>query len=79
MPTAIFALLRLHAPKGMDARAISYSTAFHFFGMGLAPFIAGLISPVFGMRPYFALTIVAMIGGLALWLKGQNPKPGSLP
>ena len=79
MPTAIFALLRLHAPKGMDARAISYSTAFHFFGMGLAPFIAGLISPVFGMRPYFALTIVAMIGGLALWLKGQNPKPGSVP
>ncbi|MGQ0522294.1 MAG: MFS transporter [Betaproteobacteria bacterium] len=72
MPTAIFALLRVYAPKGMDARAISYSTAFHFIGMGLAPFIAGLISPVFGMRPYFTLTIVAMAGGLALWRGGQK-------
>jgi DHA1 family multidrug resistance protein-like MFS transporter len=72
MPTAIFALLRVYAPKGMDARAISYSTAFHFIGMGFAPFIAGLISPVFGMRPYFALTIVAMAGGLALWRRGQK-------
>jgi DHA1 family multidrug resistance protein-like MFS transporter len=73
MPTAIFALLRAYAPKGMDARAISYSTAFHFIGMGLAPFIAGLISPAFGMRPYFALTIVAMAGGLALWRRGEKP------
>ncbi|HET7595678.1 MAG TPA: MFS transporter [Burkholderiales bacterium] len=72
MPTAIFALLRVHAPKGMDARAISYSTAFHFFGMGLAPFIAGLISPMFGMRPYFGLTILAMAGGLVLWLRGRG-------
>jgi hypothetical protein len=40
--------------------------------MGFAPFIAGLISPVFGMRPYFALTIVAMAGGLALWRRGQK-------
>lgn len=72
MPTAIFALLRAHAPKRMDARAISYSTAFHFFGMGLAPFIAGLVSPVFGMRAYFALTMLAMAGGLALWLRGQK-------
>ncbi len=67
MPTAIFALLRTHAPPGMDARAISYSTAFHFFGMGLAPFFAGLIAPVLGMRTYFALTIVLMFGGLVLW------------
>ncbi|HET9664203.1 MAG TPA: MFS transporter [Burkholderiales bacterium] len=72
MPTAIFALLRVYAPKGMDARAISYSTAFHFIGMGLAPFIAGLISPVFGMRPYFALAIVAMVGGLVLWLRQRK-------
>ena len=46
--------------------------AFHFIGMGLAPFIAGLISPAFGMRPYFFLTIVAMAGGLALWLRGEK-------
>lgn len=67
MPTAIFGLLRMYAPPGMDARAISYSTAFHFFGMGLAPFVAGLIAPTLGMRTYFALTMVLMFGGLMLW------------
>lgn len=67
MPTAIFALLRVHAPPGMDARAISYATAFHFVGMGLAPFVAGLIAPVLGMRTYFGLTVVLMLCGLVLW------------
>jgi len=69
MPTATYHLLRIHSPPGMDSRAISYATAFHFFAMGLAPFAAGLIGPVFGMRAYFALTIVLMAGGLALWLR----------
>jgi MFS family permease len=69
MQAAIFHLLRVYAPPGMDARAISYATAFQFFAMGLAPFFAGLISPMLGMRVYFALTILLMIGGLALWLR----------
>lgn len=69
MPTAIFALLRTHAPPGMDARAISYASAFQFFAMGLAPFTAGLIGPVLGLRAYFALTILLMLGGLVLWLR----------
>ncbi len=69
IPTAIVQLIRMHAPAGMDARAISYSTAFQFFAMGIAPFAAGLIGPVFGMRVYFALTILAMTAGLLLWLR----------
>ncbi len=69
MPTAIVQLIRIHAPAGSDARAISYSTAFQFFAMGIAPFAAGLIGPLFGLRVYFALTILAMAGGLALWLR----------
>ena len=67
MPTAIVQLIRIHAPPGTDARAISYSTAFQFFAMGIAPFAAGLIGPVLGLRVYFALTIVAMAAGLWLW------------
>ena len=67
MPTATFHLLRIYAPPGMDSRAISYATAFHFFAMGLAPFVAGLIGPAFGMRAYFALTIVLMAGGFYAW------------
>ena len=69
MPTAIVQLIRMHAPAGTDARAISYSTAFQFFAMGVAPFSAGLIGPVLGLRVYFALTILLMAGGLWLWMR----------
>lgn len=69
MPTAIVQLIRTHSPPGMDARAISYSTAFQFFAMGIAPFAAGLIGPWLGLRAYFALTIVLMAGGLILWIR----------
>jgi MFS family permease len=81
LQTALFHLLRAHAPPGMDARAIAYATAFQFLAMGVAPFLAGLIGPAFGMRAYFAVTIVAMIGGLALWLhvEGRKRGPGGLP
>lgn len=72
-PTALVQLIRIHAPQGTDARAIAYSTAFQFFAMGIAPFVAGLIGPVLGMRVYFALTILAMAGGLALWLRADGP------
>jgi MFS transporter, DHA1 family, multidrug resistance protein len=76
MPTAIFALLRTHAPPGMDARAISYASAFQFFAMGMAPFTAGLIGPVLGLRAYFALAIVLMLGGLVLWLRAESRGKG---
>ncbi len=69
MQTAIFQLLRIHAPAGTDARAISYATAVQFLAMGIAPFTAGLIGPAFGLRAYFAVTIVCMLGGLVLWLR----------
>lgn len=75
MPVAIFQLLRIHSPPGMDARAISYATAFQFFAMGLAPFLAGIIGPTLGLRAYFALTIVLMLVGLVLWRKGEGGRP----
>jgi len=74
LQTALFHLLRAHAPPGMDARAIAYATAFQFLAMGVAPFLAGLIGPAFGMRAYFAVTIAGMIGGLALWLRVEGRK-----
>jgi MFS family permease len=69
MHPAVVQLLRLHAPKGMDARAISYATSFQFFAMGIAPFVAGLVGPAFGLRAYFALAIFALTCGLANWLR----------
>ena len=66
MQAALVYLLRTVSPPGMDARAIAYMSAFQFFGMGMAPFLAGLIGPVMGMRGYFALTMILM--AIALWL-----------
>ena len=74
LPTATYHLLRTYTPPGMDSRAISYATAFHFFAMGLAPFAFGLIAPVFGMRAYFALTILLMAGGLAAWQRADRAR-----
>jgi len=72
MQAAIIYLIRIESPKGMDARALSYSTAFQFFGMGLAPFAAGLIGPLLGMRAYFGLLVVLMAAGLVMWLRSAQ-------
>jgi len=69
MHPAVVQLLRLNAPKGMDARAISYATSFQFFAMGVAPFFAGIIGPLFGLRVYFALTMLALSAGLVMWTR----------
>jgi hypothetical protein len=63
----------------MDSRAIAYATAFHFFAMGLAPFAFGLIALVFGMRAYFALTILLMAGGLLAWRHAERAAPPARP
>jgi hypothetical protein len=64
----------------MDARAISYGASFQFIAMGLAPFCAGLIGPVLGLRAYFALTIALTIAGLMLWLRsGRHLGAASQP
>jgi MFS family permease len=72
MQPAIMRLLKTHAPPGMDARAISYAASFQFVAMGLAPFCAGLIGPVFGLRTYFALVIALTVAGLMLWVRSAR-------
>ncbi len=72
MLPAIIQLLRTHTPVGMDARAISYASSFQCIGMGLMPFGAGLIGPVFGLRVYFALCTALTLGGLMLWLRAAK-------
>ena len=69
MIPAIMRLLKDHAPRGMDARAFSYASSFQFIAGGLAPFCAGLIGPAFGLRAYFALTIVLTLSGLIMWVR----------
>ena len=72
MQPAIMRLLKKHAPTGMDARAISYAASFQFMAMGLAPFCAGLIGPVLGLRAYFALVIALTVAGLVLWVRSAG-------
>ena len=33
---------------------------------------AGLIGPAFGLRTYFAIAILALLGGLVLWLRAAR-------
>ncbi len=77
MQPCIVRLLKLYAPAGMDARAISYNTSFHFIAIGLAPFCAGLIGPVLGLRAYFALTVVFTFFALAVWLRSARRPAGA--
>ncbi|HYH41542.1 MAG TPA: MFS transporter [Burkholderiales bacterium] len=72
MQPAIIRLLKKHAPPGMDARAISYAASFQFMAMGVAPFVAGLVGPVLGLRAYFALTIALTVASLWLWLRNNR-------
>jgi MFS transporter, DHA1 family, multidrug resistance protein len=72
MLPAIVRLLRSHAPKGMDARAISYAASFQFIAMGIAPFTAGLIGPLLGLRAYFALTAGLTFVAFGLWLRSEK-------
>ncbi len=72
MLPAIVRLLRSHAPQGMDARAISYAASFQFIAMGIAPFTAGLIGPLLGLRAYFALTAALTFIAFGLWLRSER-------
>ena len=76
MQPCIVRLLKAYSPAGMDARAISYNTSFHFIAIGLAPFCAGLVGPVFGLRTYFALTMVFTFCALAVWLRTSRRHAG---
>ncbi len=76
MQPALVSLLREIAPKGMDARAISYGNSFQFAAMGLGPAAAGLIGPALGLPAYFGLTIILTLVGLLMWVRqGQRTNP----
>lgn len=79
MQPVLYQLLRVHAPKGMDGRAIGYASSFQFLAMGAAPFCAGLVGPAFGLRAYFALTVVLTLAGLALWLRDGRDRAAPPP
>ncbi|OGA15235.1 MAG: hypothetical protein A3H32_11895 [Betaproteobacteria bacterium RIFCSPLOWO2_02_FULL_63_19] len=72
MQPAYMQLIKLHAPRGMDARAIAYASAFQFIAMGSAAFFAGIIGPALGLRMYFALIVAVTLVSLMLWIGTQR-------
>jgi MFS family permease len=69
MVPAIIRVLKDYAPKGMDARAISYASSFQLIAMGIAPFLAGMIGPWLGLRAYFLVVVLLTLSALVLWLR----------
>ena len=71
-PTLI-RMVRERAPKGMDARTLSYGTAVQQFGSASAPLLAGFMAPVLGLRAYFVLASFMLLMALVLWSRASRP------
>lgn len=69
MVPSIIRMLKEYAPRGMDARAISYASSFQLIAMGIAPFLAGLVGSWLGLRAYFVIVVLVTLAGLAAWLR----------
>ncbi|MCX7141627.1 MAG: MFS transporter, partial [Proteobacteria bacterium] len=65
-PTLI-RMVRERAPKGMDARTLSYGTAVQQMGTATAPLVAGAMAPYLGLRAYFVLASCMLLVALVLW------------
>ena len=68
---ATVTLIRFHAPKGMEARVLAYASAFGALGIGVGPFVAGMIGPVLGLRAFFALNSLLLLVGFAIGLRAH--------
>ncbi|HEX7926923.1 MAG TPA: MFS transporter [bacterium] len=67
-PAAV-TLIKARSPAGMEGRVLAYSAACGALGMGVGPFVAGQIGPVFGLRAYFALNALLILSLLVVWLR----------
>lgn len=71
--------MRLAAPEGMTARALAFGNAFAMLGIGLGPLLAGIIGPWLGLRIYWGLNVLLMLGVWFLWrTEAKLPHQGTL-
>lgn len=76
-PTLI-RMVRERAPKGMEARTLSYGTAVLQMGSATAPLVAGVMAPYLGLRAYFVLASRMLLTALVLWSRAarqSDPEP----
>lgn len=69
LPPALIQMVRDRAPKGMEARTLSYGTAVQQIGSAAAPLVAGTLTALIGLRGFFALASAMILLGLVLWLR----------
>ncbi|HKI96835.1 MAG TPA: MFS transporter [bacterium] len=65
---ATVTLIKMWSPPGMDARTLALGTALAMLGNGVAPFMAGLIGPLLGLRAHFGFVALLLLVGLLVWL-----------
>jgi DHA1 family multidrug resistance protein-like MFS transporter len=69
LPPTLIRMIKERAPKGMEARTLSYGTALQQMGSAFAPLIAGLLAPYVGLRGFFWLCSALIVAGWVLWVR----------
>jgi len=72
---ALVSAIKRRAPKGMDARALSYGAAMQNLGNGGAGLAAGVVAPLVGLRAYFLLASALLLLGLYVWARSTRSEP----
>ena len=69
LPPTLIRMIKERAPRGMEARTLSYGTALQQLGSACAPLIAGLLAPYLGLRGFFWLSSALLTAGWVLWAR----------
>lgn len=77
-PSAI-TLVRQRSPAGMESRVLAYLTSFGMLGLGIGPFLAGVIGPVMGLRAYWGLNGLLLLLCLGAWYRSWTRTPVAQP
>jgi MFS transporter, DHA1 family, multidrug resistance protein len=70
-------LMKAWSPPGMDARTLALGTALAMLGNGAAPFLAGVIGPLLGLRAHFGVIALLLLAGLLTWVTRGLRRTGS--
>jgi MFS family permease len=79
LPPTLIRMIKERAPKGMEARTLSYGTALQQMGSACAPLIAGLLAPYVGLRGFFWLSSALLLVGWALWARHKSDVSSAAP
>ena len=73
---ASIVMMKTHAPAGKESQVMAFGAACGALGVGVGPFVAGQIGPIFGLRTHFGLNALLLLIGMLLWLNTLRHAPG---